>query len=449
MCGLAGFARHPKGAGMDTAWQVFEMMMLQIRHRGTHATGIAVAQKENSFVWKKAAPVDKVLNSDPWKEVADKVQDDATVVQGHVRWATHNNAHLDEAAHPFVEGKIVGCHNGIIRNWREIADKLKRKDMINDSQAPFAMLNDFKNPAKALDTMDGYWALTWTKGASLFLCKTNDASLACAYVPSMQTLFWNSEIRILIATLKEAGIKSDQFDAWEIKPSTIYRYTPQAFDDKGTNAEKIDAPFRGRHVNTNEKFNSTRSTVTTWKDGVATSSNVTNYHGQREIPFSGGSSWDGVNARELPSPRRAQKQLSAGQYTLKEIDEKFTDMMADVYRTIDDLSGRLEVAEAEVDFLRKILDEKGMLDIDVEVEEIDEAVERGDVDAMDCRHGNDDETCDACTTCPACRKPLGDESMFINGEVNLSDGGDCGLVHTKCLFTDGHDAANKAMSTIN
>jgi hypothetical protein len=32
--------------------------------------------------------------------------------------------------------------------------------------------------------------------------------------------------------------------------------------------------------------------------------------------------------------------------------------------------------------------------------------------------------------------------MFINGEVNLSDGGECGLIHTKCLFTEEHKAAN-------
>lgn len=428
MCGLAGFARHPKGKDIDTAWSVFEMMMLQIRHRGTHATGIAVSQGDGSFTWKKAAPVDKVLNSDPWKDVAKKVEDDATVVQGHVRFATHNNAHLDEAAHPFIEGKIIGCHNGIIRNWKEIADKLNRKDMINDSQVPFAMLNEYKNPAKALDTMDGSWALTWTKGASLFLCKTQDASLACAYVPSMQTLFWNSEARILRATLIEAGLKTNQFDVWDVKPSTIYRYTPQTFDGKGTNAEKIDAPFRGRHASSNEKYDSARSTITTWKGGKST---------QTVIPFSGGTKWDGVNARETETPRRAQKQLSAGEYTLKNLDAKFMDMLADVYREIDSLRSDLKVANAEIDFLRAICDDAGLLNVEIqESDEIDDA-STGDV-----------TSCYGCTTCPACLKPLADESMLIGGQVDLSDGGECGLVHTKCLFTDGHTNANAKTSTV-
>lgn len=416
MCGLTGFARHPDGKNSALAWQIFEMMMLQIRHRGTHATGIAVTQQRDSFVWKKAAPVDKVLNSDPWKnDVAKLLRDDATVIQGHVRFATHNNAHLDDAAHPFIEGKITGCHNGIIRNWREIASKMKRTDMINDSQVPFALLNEFKNPAKALDTIDGYWALTWTKGASLFMCKTNDASLACAYVPEMQTLFWNSEIRILRATLIEAGIRIANVDVWEVKPSTIYRYTPQTFDEKGTNGEKVDAPFRGRNATRNEKFDGAHSTITTISNNT-TARTWTNKN------------WDGVNAREIEAPRRAQKQISSGQYTLREIDEKFTDMIADVYRELDALKADLEVANAEVAFLRGVCDDAGLLDVVAETD--------------------DDETCDACTICPACEKSLADESMFINGEVNLSEGGDCGLVHTKCLFTDGHVRANEATSTV-
>ena len=410
------------------------MMMLQIKHRGTHATGVAVSQGKNSFIWKKAAPVDKVLNSDPWKAVGRQVEDTATVVQGHVRWATHANAHLDEAAHPFKEGKIVGCHNGIIRNWEAIAAKMNRKDMINDSQAPFALLNEFKNPAKALDDMDGYWALTWTKGASLFLCRTNDAVLSCAYVPSMLTLFWNSEARILRATLLEAGLKASMFDIWDVKPSTVYRYTPQTFDEKGTNADKVDAPFRGRHGGKGEKFNSAHSTITTWKDGVATTrANTTSASSNYNIPFSGGTRWDSETARETEKPR---KQLSAGQITLKDLNEKFDAIIAEMSEEIDNLKGRVEVAEAETEFLRQVLDEKGLLEIEV--------VETDEMTVADAAEGvNSGELeCDPCVNCPACTKQLGDESMFINHEVNLSDS-DVGLIHTKCLFTDGHTKARK------
>ena len=404
MCGITGFARHPEGRDFPLAWEIFEMMMLQIKHRGTHATGIAVQQNE-SFVWKKAAPVDKVLSSDPWKSVEKKITDDATVIQGHVRWATHNNAHLDEAAHPFVEGKITGVHNGIIHNWKSIAETLKRDDMINDSQIPFAMLNEFKNPAKALDTMNGYWALTWTKGNSLFLCRTTDAVLSCAYVPSMRALFWNSEAKILRATLIEAGI--DKFELWDVKPSTIYRYTPTMFDAKGTNGDKVDAPFRGRHVSQNAKFDSAHSTITTWKDKTPRSPMTT---------YSTGDAWDGVNAREIPA--RGPRALTAGQLTLKDLNAKWEDVAADLYREIDALKADLEVANAEIAFIRAVADDAGLLDIATpDVDETDDVA-----------------------LCPACDKTL--------DNADVADGGACGIVHTKCLFTDGHVNANKATSTV-
>lgn len=252
MCGLTGFALHPD-SDADTrtkATLVFTDLMWNLERRGKHATGIAT---NRGYLFKKAVDVRTLVKSSVWDTIVDATRE-STITLGHVRYSTHpQNTHLDASAHPFVEGRITGAHNGIIYNWRDVATTydIVTDETSNDSQAPFWLLDRIKNPVKALDTLDGYWALTWIKGDSLFMCRTSDAPLTCAYVPSLRTLFWHSEYVMLKEVLAMNEIAD--FEIWDVKPNTIYRFSPAAFDANGTNRQTIDAPFNGRKSKTSAK----------------------------------------------------------------------------------------------------------------------------------------------------------------------------------------------------
>ena len=295
MCGLAGFARHPNAPKLELALLVFDELMGAIESRGRHATGIAVKTKsgEADFTWKRAVAVSAVRKSDAWGKLFTTMPKDVTSIIGHTRWSTHaHNTHLDDAAHPFTEGKITGAHNGIISNWRDVAAQFGRTDLIVDSQAAFVALNEVKDTAKALDLLDGYFALTWTKGASLFMTRTPDAPLAVAYLPALRTIFWTSERSTLSRVLTSA--KLGDFEIWEPKPMTVYRYTPSAFTPDTTNVERKDAPFRGRSGN-GRMVNSANPTVVVTSPSRATSTSTRTV----SVDEWRARGWDATTGREI------------------------------------------------------------------------------------------------------------------------------------------------------
>lgn len=280
MCGLTGFARHPEAPELGRALEALTRMLVRMEDRGKHATGIAacLSATRPDTVSKWAVKASVAVASEPYKAALDAIAGDTQVVMGHVRHATHNNAHKDEAAHPFQIGKVVGAHNGIIYNWQEVEDellKLKRlpKDHVRwtvDSEAALGALATHKDASRALDMLDGYWSLTWTKGRHLYFCRTAAAPLCVAYSASTRTLFWHSVRATLTNTLVELGYHD--IEVWETTPAVLYQYEPTKFNDKGTHAQKFKQHFKGRRdYGTSAGFNSARPNESgarrrTWAD---------------------------------------------------------------------------------------------------------------------------------------------------------------------------------------
>jgi predicted glutamine amidotransferase len=273
ICGLTGAARHPDAPNLDLTLAIVTLLLKRTEHRGHHATGLAAINSSNPFIFKKAVEASKLIASDPYRATIASVAPDTQVLLGHTRHATHANAHDDYAAHPFQIGSVIGAHNGIINNWREVEQKLREsrvkkfgpdglKDYpvwVNDSQAAFGVLDAYKKPEDALDQLDGYMALTWVRGKSLFMCRTNSAPLSAAYVPMMRTMFWNSETDTLNRALLDSGLTKKDIELWVLRPNTLYRYQPTAFTANGTHVERRDLAFRGIGQRTKQiHFNSAR-----------------------------------------------------------------------------------------------------------------------------------------------------------------------------------------------
>lgn len=241
MCGLAGILRQAEGSdeSLEFAREVTDQLVGTIEERGTDATGIAVhTGDQDAFVWKVASKASVVRASEPWAAILDqRITGATTAIQLHTRRASHDNARRDDCAHPFHIGDVVGCHNGIISNWREIEANLVKNKQIDaadlqwkvDSEAIFALLDVNDDPLVALEQLQGYFALSWTKGEYLYLARTQHGVLATAWVPDMKMFVWNSLGSNIARVLKKNGFKPKDYTLRELPPNQITRINMARF----------------------------------------------------------------------------------------------------------------------------------------------------------------------------------------------------------------------------
>lgn len=248
MCGLAGFARHPDGGELDVLVSVFSDLIPSMQHRGRHATGVGVVTPRGAVVRKWAIDPREAVKTSAWDRTLDLITTDTTTVLGHVRHATLPNAKDDRAAHPFIFSQSVGAHNGIIDNWQQIRREFEvdSGDWQTDSEAALYLLDRFDDPRKALDRLDGVWALTWSKRGKLYLVRTEERPLACAYIADIRALVWCSERPILQRVLQDHGFERRHYEIWDTKPGTLYAYDPLRFDYDGSHATRVHCSFKGR-----------------------------------------------------------------------------------------------------------------------------------------------------------------------------------------------------------
>ena len=117
MCGIIGFA------GREQAAPILLDGLARMEYRGYDSAGIAVRSEVRGLQVKKAKGRLQVL-SDLTHNGADL---EGTLGIGHTRWATHGEPN-DVNAHPHISenGQIALVHNGIIENYLEIKEQLKR-----------------------------------------------------------------------------------------------------------------------------------------------------------------------------------------------------------------------------------------------------------------------------------------------------------------------------------
>ncbi len=113
MCGIVGVT------GSDPALPVLIEALSRLEYRGYDSAGVAL--QAGGAVWRRR-------RSGKLAELSAAVDDappTATAGIGHTRWATHG-APVERNAHPHTDcgGQLALAHNGIIENYRELADEL-------------------------------------------------------------------------------------------------------------------------------------------------------------------------------------------------------------------------------------------------------------------------------------------------------------------------------------
>ena len=125
MCGIVGFT------GKQQAAPVLLDGLSKLEYRGYDSAGLAVRDGNADPEIVKAKGRLKIL--------AEKTNNGESMIGccgiGHTRWATHGEPSEDNA-HPHCtdDRSIIGVHNGIIENYKELRDKLVRNGYTFHSQ---------------------------------------------------------------------------------------------------------------------------------------------------------------------------------------------------------------------------------------------------------------------------------------------------------------------------
>jgi glucosamine--fructose-6-phosphate aminotransferase (isomerizing) len=118
MCGIVGYV------GNKQVVPVIIDGLRKLEYRGYDSAGIAVVDEDHDLEIRRAEG--KLRNLE---ETIRLHPLDGTYGIGHTRWATHGRP-TEENAHPHRDctGRVVVVHNGIIENYLQLKDRLRKSD---------------------------------------------------------------------------------------------------------------------------------------------------------------------------------------------------------------------------------------------------------------------------------------------------------------------------------
>jgi glucosamine--fructose-6-phosphate aminotransferase (isomerizing) len=118
MCGIVGYV------GNKQVVPVIIDGLRKLEYRGYDSAGIAVVDEGHELEIRRAEG--KLRNLEEAIRLSPL---DGTYGIGHTRWATHGRP-TEENAHPHRDctGRVVVVHNGIIENYLQLKDRLRRSD---------------------------------------------------------------------------------------------------------------------------------------------------------------------------------------------------------------------------------------------------------------------------------------------------------------------------------
>jgi len=126
MCGIVGYT------GDENAAPILLAGLTKLEYRGYDSAGIAVrdlSREDTAVVRSPGRLINLIQKTDNGASVP------GTCGLGHTRWATHGEpTEVNAHPHSSLGDDVVGVHNGIIENYRELKDKLIRKGYVFRSE---------------------------------------------------------------------------------------------------------------------------------------------------------------------------------------------------------------------------------------------------------------------------------------------------------------------------
>ena len=217
MCGICAYI------GNKIAFCILYQGLQILQNRGYDSAGICTIY-ENDFVLSKFATA---LEKSALKQLnTDKQKHKGTIGIAHTRWATHGpKTRVNAHPHNDINDKISIVHNGIIENYKEIHDKLIKKNYKFRSQTDTevvsnlisSLLDEGYTLYDAIDSstkiLEGTWALVIlnkNEPNKIYLAKNGSPLLVgfgvhndFAVIASEQTVFANHVNRYISLDDKE------------------------------------------------------------------------------------------------------------------------------------------------------------------------------------------------------------------------------------------------------
>lgn len=222
MCGLVGIASTNMLARHKSCMTT---LLFLDSLRGEDSTGVAaIRQDRSTAVLKYTVPgYDFIQN--PKFETHLRLNDNVWI--GHNRFGTVGGK-TKANAHPFMvlneegECRLVGAHNGTLKNRYSLTDA---NNFGTDSEA---LLNEIDSIGvkEAINKVEGAWALTWYDQLQdkLFFLRNKERPLYYAYTDDHKTLVWASEKWMIQVACAKHDIKIDKEEVFTVEEDTLYGF---------------------------------------------------------------------------------------------------------------------------------------------------------------------------------------------------------------------------------
>jgi len=225
MCGIFGII--PKTNNKLTLLPILNRLYLQSSSRGKDASGIAVLDSNNIFVYKESLPPWKFIKTTKYRELLKNSNIQALF--GHARMETNGSFSISENNQPVVNDGVVTIHNGIIVNdtqlWKSHS-QLKRKFQV-DTEIFNSLLRNFlskhisinQSITKVYRLIEGSASTaSFFHDLNILLLSTNTGSLYIINTPEF--FIFASEFSILASLIDHKLINTTHSSIKQLKPNT-------------------------------------------------------------------------------------------------------------------------------------------------------------------------------------------------------------------------------------